>query len=194
MKNHISAVVVALSSAALLVPGVALAGGGHGGGHASFWDLKWFLLNFTLYVVILYVLLRKQIATGWVARRDRLAAEVSSRAVELQAAEVELRDAELRLQAYDGEVRNLRTQIARETEHEAAQIAAEAARRAERIHTQTNDSLRAERRAAEGGIQRALADLVIRRAEEKLKSELSSESDRPLRDRALSGAKQLVQQ
>jgi F-type H+-transporting ATPase subunit b len=182
-----------LAAAVAAFPVAAFAGGGHGG-HGSFWDLKWFLVNFALYAGLLYYFLRKPIAAGWAARRERLAAEVALRAAELQNAEAELREAELKLQSFDGEANNLRTQIARETEHEASQVTAEASKRAERTHLQTQDSLRAERRAAEGGVQKELADVVIKRAEERLKGELNVDADRILRDRALGGVKQLVQQ
>jgi F0F1-type ATP synthase membrane subunit b/b' len=183
-----------LALTALVVPLNVFAAGGHGGGHGSFWDLKWFILNFTIYCVALYFILRKKVAAGWSARVARLEAEVASRAAELKAAEAELRAAELQLQSLDGEIRSLKEQVARETEHEARQITTDAAKRAERIEGQTKDSLRAERRAAEFAVQRELANTVVKRAEEKLKATLNADSDKALRARALDGVKQLVQQ
>lgn len=192
--KNLPSTVGALTSVALLAPVDVLAAGGHGAGHGSFWDLKWFILNFAIYCLALYFILRKKIAAGWSARVARLEAEVASRAAELKAAEAELRAAELQLQSLDGEIRSLKEQIARETEHEARQITTDAAKRAERIEGQTKDSLRAERRAAEAAVQRELANTVVKRAEEKLKAKLNADSDKALRARALDGVKQLVQQ
>jgi len=181
---------LALGSA-LALPEFAFAGGGHGSG--TIWDLKWFFLNFTLYCVALYFLLRKVVADGWQRRVARLADEVAARAAELETAEQNLKLAELQLQSLPGEVAQLKAQSAREAEMEASQIVADAKRRAERLEGQTRDTLAAERRAAEGLVQRELADTVIQRAAKKLRETLTVDADRSLRARAVDGVKQLVQ-
>lgn len=176
---------------ALVVPTAAFAGGGHGTG--TIWDLKWFFLNFTLYGTALYFLLRKVVADGWQRRVTRLADEVAARAAELEVAEQNLKLAELQMQSLPGEVAQLKAQIAREAEMEAAQIVADAQRRAERLEIQTRDTIAAERRAAELGVQRDVADIVVQRAAKKIRETLTVDADRSLRARAVGGVKQLVQ-
>jgi len=189
-KAALALCVIAFAAA----PALAFGEGGHGGHHeASIVDLKWYFLNFALYCTALYFIVRKKAAAGWASRCDRLAAEVKARAEEMRSADEELRAAELQLQSLPGEVNNLKNQIALEAEHEVAQAAADAQKRSERLSTQTRDSLAAERRAAESSIQRELADAVVKRAADKLKSSLTVEADQALRTRAVDGVKQLVQ-
>lgn len=175
----------------VIVPSLAFAGGGYGTG--TFWDLQWYLLNFALYCTALYLILRKPVARSWQGRVERLTNEVAARATELEQAAHELRLAELQLQSLPGEIVQLKNTIAREGELEATQIIADAKRRAERLEAQTRDTLAAERRAAEGTVQRDVADSVVRLAAEKLRASLTVEADRALRTRAVDGVKQLVQ-
>lgn len=194
LTKNLGVVVVSVALISLVAPAELFAAGGHGGGNGSFWDLKWFIVNFLIYSALLYLALRKKVAVGWAARVARLEAEVASRATELKAAEAELAAAELQRQSLEGEIRSLKEQIARETEHEARQITTDAMSRAGRAEVQAKDSLRAERRAAEAAVQRELANAVVGRAEQRLKSKLTIDSDKVLRSRALDGVKQLVQQ
>ena len=174
----------------------AVAAGGHGeaGAHApSIYDLRWFWLNFVLYVGGLWWLLRAKVGAGWITRRESIAKEVADRRGELKAAAEARQIAELKLAAVAQEVTELTTTIQAETKNEKQQIVAEAELRAQRVLRQAEGTLAAELKAGEAAVQQKLADVVMRRAEELVRKNVNLENDRQKRGSVVNGIKALIQ-
>lgn len=170
----------------------ALAGEAGHHHHPSIMDLKWFWINFSLYVFLLYLLLRKKVATGWATRREKLSAEILSAREALEQVQNELSKAKERMARLENDRRDLRRDVESSTENEAKQIVTEAKRRAELIVKQAGVLGVAEKRAARQTLRREVAELVIENARGKLISTLSFEKDKGLRNAAVSASEQLM--
>lgn len=189
--NKIS-ISMSVAVTALLTPAVLLAAGG-ASRQPSLADLKWPWLNFLIYCALLYFILRKPVAAAWQARRAAIDSAVNAAELKNKAMQLELEKAQNLLNSLDEECARISRDIAKEAELESQEIIRSAGKRAERLLTQAQDTVRAERKAAELAIKRELVDLALKQAKLKLATEITLESDRDLRDSALSSTSSVVQ-
>jgi F-type H+-transporting ATPase subunit b len=163
---HSCAKLALLSLVLVLASSEAMASGGEG--HApSAWDLRFLWLNFVLYVVLLYVLLKKVIASGWAARRHKIEKSVVSATSEVEAAEKTLRSIEDLVRNLKSEQEKAREEILSLAKEEAASIVRAAEERAERVRAQAKDLLKGESRSAQASFRSALVARAVELAKSK---------------------------
>lgn len=166
--------------------------GGHGGAHGTMIDLKWPAINFTLYVVGMFFLLRGIISSGWTARSERIAAQASKGERELEAAAALLTAARERQTKLPTEKASIGRVLASEAQAESAKILEDAAERAKEIERHAANRISAEQQAAIQSTRRRIAEKVVASAETKIRSGISHDTDRRLREntaRSMSGLK-----
>lgn len=176
----------------VLAPIAAHAAAPHGE-EAGFWSLRFFWLNFLIYVTAIFFLVKKPFLTMWAARREEIRSAIESAKDESAAARAQLAEAQSKLAGVDKEIEKLSTDIAVEGQREADEVLVSARQRAERISQQAKDLSEGERKATEASIRRELVNLAVQRAEQKLRQSIDAGSDKPLRDTALSSVRELVQ-
>lgn len=183
----------------LAIPSVSLAAtGGHGeggahGGHGEIADLGIYWVNFAIYSFGLYFILRKKVVAAWAHRRTLIATSLEENALALKNAESRLLEAQAALANVENEVTTLTKNIQTDGEKEAAQIVAVAEERAARLIKQAEESLLVEQHASREHLRRELAQLVLKEAEAEFRARHSSEKDRELRKKAVSGMSVLLQ-
>lgn len=160
---------------------------------ASITDLKWFWVNFLIYIGLLYVLCRKPLAKAWQARRLAIQDSIAEAQKDAAIAQQALLEAQRKLAALPTETAKLATDIEREAQRECTDIFVAAKTRAERLAAQAKDLAEAERKATEAAIRRELVTLALKKAEERLQKEITPQSDKAIRETALSSVQQLIQ-
>ena len=193
MKRLLALVsLVFLESQALLAETAEHGGEAHGGAHHEA-SLAWPWINFAIYVIGLYFILRKPLSGMWHNRRDTLMSLRERGALELRNAQGLLVEAERRIANVEPEAVHLERSIIADGEREGQQLVAEAKSRAERISKQLDESISSELRGAEVALRRELADKVLATAADRLRKELNADSDRSIRQQVLGGVRGLVQ-
>ena len=185
----------AASSGLLLLGGIITASialaessSGHGGEantshHGPSLLLLW--LNFAIYSVVMYQLLKKPLSEMWHGRRHRIA-EAVERASKLLS---EAQSTHERLVAEETNLpirlNSIREELISAAEEESREILDSARERASRLLNQARQLAEAERNRRIEAIRRDFARLVIARAEELVKSQISAETDVHIRRVAL---------
>lgn len=165
-----------------------------GEGHApSVWDIRFLWLNFALYLVLLYVLLRKVVVSGWTARRQRVEKAVVSATTEMQSAENQLRSIEQAVRDVKVEQEKARAEVLTLAKEEAASLVRAAEERASRIRSQAKELLKGERRSAEASFRSALVARAVDLARSKFSSGQYSSRQDAYVAAAVDRAKRLVQ-
>lgn len=188
------ALLVAVASLLVSPAGAMASSSGHeAGGHHGYEYLFWYWVNFLIYIVAMYFILRNMVASGWGARRERIrfALEAGKRA--LEEAAVRHSAAKAKLAQADKEISEMVSSIEIEGQKEAQKLVSDAREKAVEIQTQATESLGLEAKAQKAHMQREVAEIVLARATEMLKSSVTKESDRALRQGAVAGVKSLIQ-
>lgn len=163
-----------------------LAGGGGGG--EGWWHKvepylnfpgfeAWKFLNLTIFVLIMYRLLKKPLGSAFKAKREIIRAELIKAEEQKQAALSELTSVEAKLANLDAERDDVIERAKEEAAAEKTRIAKEAEIESERLRVQAEGEI--ERKAAQvrAELRRFSAEESIRLAEEKLRSGMNAESD-----------------
>ncbi len=175
-----------------MLPELAHAASGAHGHAPSFADIIPYWINFSLYVLVLFFLLRKPIAKGWNGRTEAIAAAVNKGKTEREQAEQLLAAAKSKQSSLASEIAALVAQIKNETAAETQEILKDSAERAERIKTQGKEMLAAEEKAFKSALRKELADEVLKRATDILKKDLNASSDATLRTSSMNTVGQLL--
>lgn len=185
-----SIVVILVLIAGAFFPNLAFASDAE---HASsgIGSLGWPFANFVLYIVIMYKLLAKPLKDALIKRRENIVSYVDQAAAKEREAHNEFTQVSQLLAGVNEEIAELKRRIAEEAEHESQSILEAAGQRAERIEVHGRESSIAEQKATETMLRKELAELVVKLAEEKVRSALTVEGDRELRARAVTRVKQL---
>ena len=191
MKRFLSLIIL-LASSAQFAAAEASHGEAHSAGHHEV-SLTWPWVNFLIYVVGLFFILRRPFSEMWDARRRNLADLRERGALELRTAQGLLQDAEKKIRNLEQEATEMEKSIVVDGEKEGAQLVLDAKARAQRIAAQVDESISSELRGAEVSLRRELADKVLTSASEKLKRELNADSDRAIRQQVLGGVRGLMQ-
>ena len=175
----------------VLIPVIAFAAGGGSsehGHHPSILDLKWFWVNFLIYVAAIWIIVlysKPGMRRSWEDRKDKLDSLVNQGKNELIEAQNAFDSISAKISNVEGEKRQLAESSKVEGELEIQEIVRIAKEKAENIVERANETVSAERRATEQIVKDELADYVLKRASERLKSELNENSDKPLREAAV---------
>ena len=148
-------------------------------------DLLYPAINFVLFVVAMWWLLRKPINAGVAGRHERIKSELDRGLQLANQASQALSNAERRRTELPKTVESLRTTIDEEARNESTRIMNEAEARAEHIMTQARNQVLAERRVAEQVVRTALAERVLEIATNKLKQQIDSATESNLREHLL---------
>lgn len=167
-----------------LFPALALAAEGHEH-HATVLDLIFPIINFTLFCLLMYFLLRRSVRTGLIARRDNFQ-QALDRSKKLNAdAQGKLDEVERQQRNLENMLAELRKTIAEESVKESEQIVLEAEKRAHRLLEKAAETAQSEVKALQDSLKKELVDMVMRLAEDKIKQELDREADAKLRQGAV---------
>jgi F0F1-type ATP synthase membrane subunit b/b' len=161
---------------------------GHGGNasaahHGPSMSLLW--LNFAIYSVVMYRLLRKPISGMWHGRRQRIADAVErgfTMLSEAQSIHEKLVEEEANLES---KLETIREELISGAEEECKETVESARERANRLLNQARQLAEAERNRRVEAIRRDFARLVIARAEEIVENQLTAETDVHIRRAAL---------
>lgn len=170
--------------------------GAHGGVHHAehhIGELWFHFINFSLYVLLLYLVLRSPITSGWRKRREAIAASLAKGTSILSDAKKELKDAEARFASIASDSEQIKKQMAKETEDEISNILQDAEKRAKDILRRGQESAAAEKKIVERVIREELSASVLKKAEEILSKKTSKESDRLRREASIKNIRQIAQ-
>jgi F0F1-type ATP synthase membrane subunit b/b' len=172
-----------------LLPQLAFASTGEGHGYGY---LFWYWINFLIYVLIMYFILRGMVAKGWVERRERIRDDIEAGKRSLTAAMKRYDAANDKLHSAEQETIELAKNIEQDSTLECAKIIDDAKAKAEKIKLEASHNLALEGKSQKQLMQKEIGERVLERAQEILKSTITKDSDRALREGALSGVKNLV--
>ncbi len=170
--------------------------GGHEAGHAAshgYGYLVWYWINFGVYLTAMYFILRKTVINGWDARRERIRYALEAGKRSMDEANARRSAAKAQMAQADQQVKEIAASLAKESELEAQKMLSDAREKAKDIQESATESLGLEVKAQRSQMQREIAELVLARAQEMLRTTVTKESDRALRLGAVSGVKSLVQ-
>ncbi len=174
----------------VLTPTLSFAGG-HG--HSpSLSDLFWPWVNFLIYLGIMYSVLKKPLRGVLLSRSERMSAAIERSRTVLEQARAQFDMVQTRLDNLDRESHQIKAQIKDEGEREAKRIIDDAKKKAERTLEQARKLGAAETRAMENALRRELAEVVVKRASDRISKELTSDKDRSLRSSSVNNLKQMV--
>ena len=155
----------------------------HGEGHhaPSFGDLKYYLINFAIYLALVLWVISKTAPAGWRSRRQRIQEMLQTSRAKVSAADQAYQSARQRLEGVDEDVRSLSDLMKVEAQREAEEIIRAAKAQAARIVKQAHDNAEAERKVSESAIRKEYAAQALKIAEERLRKEITPERDKSMR-------------
>lgn len=173
----------------LVVPAVAFCSGQGAHHEPSIADLTWYGINFSVFLLIVYLGHRwagRPIPAAWASRASQIEKDITEGRAALAESHTRHEAAELQLREADRHVQDLVARLRAETTHETAQIVQHAERRGELLIAQAKRNAGLERRAAEQAIFGEFVEQVVGEATRRLRAELTLEADR---ERRLAGVR-----
>ncbi len=137
----------------------------------------WKFLNLGIFAAIMVYLLKTPLSAAFKAKRDQIRAELIKAEEQKQAALAELASAEAKLANLDQESAEVIDRAKDEAAAEKKRIAREMDAEVKRLESQTTAEIERKAAQARAELRRYSAEEAIRLAEEKLKSDINSESD-----------------
>lgn len=169
-----------------------LAEGGHaasaGGGFTEFYNEYlnipgfelWKFINLAIFVGVLVYLLNKPLTEAFKAKRESIRAELIRAENEKQAALERLTQAEAKLTQLESEKANVLRLAEEEAAADATRVLGQAYEEATRLRHQTGGELTRMAQQLRNELRRLSAEESIRRAEEKLRSQIDADKDAQL--------------
>ena len=167
---------------------VALANEGAGGHEAAEMDWKdliFRLINFAIFVGIIYKFAGKKIAELFRGRREQIESQLSDFTARRQEAEARLKDVEASIANLEAERAKILDEYKAQGESLKAAIIEKAEKDAAKIVETAGTTAAQERRTAEKRIRAEVADLVVEAAEKMLVDKLGKEEHEKLVDEYL---------
>lgn len=148
----------------------------------------WAIINFVVFVGLLWVLLRKPAAAFW-SKRAEAVSDTIRQSTELHAqAKQRIHDLETRMAHIEGEIDGMRIKLHEDGAAEKAQILSLARIEAERIRTEAVTIGRQEIERARQQLKRDMVDAAMSLAE----SDLANRIDEPVKARLLADSAVLL--
>ena len=162
--------------------------GGHHAGHvpADVSTLIPYAVNFSLYVLLLVVTLRKPLSSFWSNRVTTLEASVSAGQLETAKATETLRAAQIRAASINSEIDRIKNDIGKDAKTEAQEILKSAHERALRIREQGRSLAEGDSNHARASYRQKLSKLVVSKASELLKNDVTAAIDTTIRSGVIS--------
>jgi F-type H+-transporting ATPase subunit b len=155
---------------------------GAGGGHISMPHEAFKILNFIIFIAVLYLLLSKKVKDFFKDRRESIRGEILSADLARNKAEKRFKEITEKLELVEHEISSLREQAKRDGEGIREKIKKEAEELAERVVDQTKRNIESETKQAKMRLQQEAALLAIEMAEEFLKKNIKIEDQKRLVD------------
>lgn len=164
----------------------ATEGGAHGDGHGLNWgDFLWRIINFIIFVAIIWKFAGKKIADFFRGRREEIETKLTDLSTRREEAEQRLKDVEESIANLEQEKAKILEDFKSQGEAVKAAIIQKAEEEAEKMKAQAEYSIEQERRSALKDIRFQLADMVVSEAEDKIKGKLSEAEHKKLIDQYL---------
>lgn len=162
------------ASASVLLSSFALAAGGGADRSADLVDLLYRFINFTLMVVILFIVLRKvPLKEYFSSRIEGIRKELEDLKKQREAAEAKARGLEGKLKAFEGERKEILAQYRADGLAEKERILAEAQAQAKQILQQAEVTIQYEMQTAKEKLKQDVVALAAQRAEEIIAREMT---------------------
>lgn len=137
----------------------------------------WKFINLALFIAIMVYLARKPLSEAFKARRDEIRAELIRAEEEKQAALTKLVTVEAKLAELETEKQEILSKAKAEAEFEKKRLAEQTAIEIERIKQQSDAELARLTAQTRASLRRFSAEESIRLAEERLRSQIDTETD-----------------
>lgn len=135
------------------------------------------ILNLTVFVVVLYFILRKPLAEAFRARREGIRQQLMRAQEERNAALAKLEEVEGRLSRLDAEVEAIRAQAQKEAAEERARIERATEEDMRKLREQAQREIESAAKAARAELRAYAAEQSVRMAEELIRREIKPEDD-----------------
>lgn len=159
---------------------ILFADAGHGGG-TPWWNFPgfefWKFLNLTIFVFIVYRLLKKPLSAAFKAKREAIRADLIKAEEEKQAALSALTTVEAKLAGADNEKATIISRAESEAAAEKTRITEQTASDVARVRSQSEAEIARIAQQSKAELRKFSAEESIRLAEEKLKAQITPESD-----------------
>jgi F0F1-type ATP synthase membrane subunit b/b' len=137
----------------------------------------WRFFNLTVFLAILIYLLKKPLTTAFKAKRETIRAELIRAEAERQAALERLTVTEAKLVGLDAEAQAIRQRAEQEAAAEKSRILEQTEFEINKLREQAIGEIERKNQLARLELRRFSAEESIRRAEEKIKAEITDEKD-----------------
>lgn len=140
----------------------------------------WKFINLGVFIIVLYLLLRKPLSAAFKAKREQIRAELIKAQQERDDAMKKLQDIEARLSMLDTEVAGIKEKAAADAEAEKARIAAQTESDIAKMREQAQNEIARAGQQARTELRRFSAEESIRLAEEMLRQQVGTDTDAKL--------------
>ncbi len=137
----------------------------------------WKFLNLAIFVFVIYRLLNKPLSGAFIARREAIRADIIKAEEKRQFALSELTTTEAKLASLENDKSNAIREAEAEAKAERERIEREAASEVNRLKSQAANDIERKSQQVLAELRRFSAEESIRLAEEKLKSQMNSDTD-----------------
>ncbi len=134
----------------------------------------WKFINLTIFVGILYFLLKKPLSAAFKAKRDEIQAELIAAQADRESAMKTLEDAEAKFSMLDSERLNIKDKAFQDGEAEKARIAEQTASEIEKIKLNASTEIAGVTQSAKRELRRYSADEAIKLAEQMIKEKIGT--------------------
>jgi len=143
----------------------------------------WKFLNLAIFVIALYLILRRRLSAAFSDRRDTIRRDLERAKQERDEAVAKLKEVEERLARLDSEVATIQEQSRREAAEERERIARATETEVAKLSEQAQRDIESAGKAAKHDLRRFAAERSVALAEEMIRRELRPEDDARLIDR-----------
>jgi ATP synthase F0 subunit b len=145
----------------------------------------WKFLNLGLFILIMYLLLRKPLGTIFRDRREAIRRDLIRAQQEREAAEAKLAEVNARLAKLDAETAAIREQAVREATAEAERIARTTEEDAAKLRDQARREIEAAGKTVKQDLRRFAAEESVKLAEQMIRQDITPSDDARLVDRGV---------
>lgn len=164
---------------------LAAATTGSDSGFSAFWNQYinypafevWRFVNLAIFVFVMIYLLKKPLSGTFKAKREEIRSELIKAEEAKKAALAKLTDVEAKLAGADAEINTLNKQAREEIELEKRRLMAQVASEAEKLNSQTAGEIVRVGQVARLELRRFAVEESLRLAEEKLRNDVTPQTD-----------------
>ncbi len=185
MSKKLFKLFLPVTGLSLVMGSVALAAGG--GAHSNHWLTvdTWKVVNFVLLVAIGFYLLKKPAAQFFSSRRKDIEDEINELEQKKSEAQKQLAEYQLKFKNLDQESKQIVENYIKQGEEAKSRIIAEAEAQAEKLEDMAKRNIEQEFKSAKIKLQQEVAQKAMEKAEEVIKTSISSDDQEKLVDRYL---------